>query len=173
MYQNKNKKSIVTPTGSGNQKKKEGGGGKQCARWSPCASAHRHFYHLGYVWEARFALLSTFTFLLFFVFFFSRKVWLFNQFSATCGFRALFTNPQISFFNNFFIKNGSHGTIYTFKNYFVTLFFSFSVFSCIQTDPYSSDFPLSSFFPIFGIKRFGELSEKTPDPHPSFSPLLL
>ena len=27
MSQNKNKKSIVTPTGSGNQKKKEGGGG--------------------------------------------------------------------------------------------------------------------------------------------------
>ena len=31
---------------------------------------------------------------------------------------ALFTEPQISFFINFFIKNGSHGTIYTFKNYF-------------------------------------------------------
>ena len=125
------------------------------------------------VWEARFALLSTFTFLLFFLFFSSRKVWLFNQFSATYGSRTLFTNPQISFFNNFFIKNGSHGTIYTFKNYFVTVFFNFSVFSCIQTDPYSSDFPLSIFFPIFGIKLFGELSEKTPNPHPSFSPLLL
>ena len=33
----------------------------------------------------------------------------------------------ISHFNNFFIKNGSHGTIYTFKNYFITVFFSFSV----------------------------------------------
>ena len=37
------------------------------------------------------------------------------------------------------IKNGSHGTIYTFKNYFATVFFNFqfqfSVFSCIQTDP--------------------------------------
>ena len=30
-------------------------------------------------------------------------------------------DPQISFFINFFIKNGSHGTIYTFKNYFATV----------------------------------------------------
>ena len=34
---------------------------------------------------------------------------------------ALFTNPQISFFINFFIKNGSYSTIYTFKNYFATV----------------------------------------------------
>ena len=34
---------------------------------------------------------------------------------------ALFTDPQISFFINFFIKNGSYGTIYTFKNYFATV----------------------------------------------------
>ena len=39
---------------------------------------------------------------------------------------ALFTNPQISFFINFFIKNGSHGTIDTFKNYFATVFSVFS-----------------------------------------------
>ena len=30
-------------------------------------------------------------------------------------------NPQISLFNNFFIKNGSHNIIYTFKNYFATV----------------------------------------------------
>ena len=30
-------------------------------------------------------------------------------------------DPQISFFINFFIKNGSHNTIYTFKNYFATV----------------------------------------------------
>ena len=35
--------------------------------------------------------------------------------------RALFTDPQIFFFMNFFIKNGSHSTIYTFKNYFTTV----------------------------------------------------
>ena len=40
----------------------------------------------------------------------------------------LFTVPQITLFNNFFIKNGSHSIIYTFKNYFATVF-SFSVFS--------------------------------------------
>ena len=45
--------------------------------------------------------------------------------------RALFTDPQISLFSNFFIKNGSHGTIYTFKNYFATMFFSFQ-FSAIS-----------------------------------------
>ena len=33
----------------------------------------------------------------------------------------LFMDPQISLFSNFFIKNGSHGTIYTFKNYFATV----------------------------------------------------
>ena len=40
------------------------------------------------------------------------------------------------------IKNGSHGTIYTFKNYFTTVFFVFSfqfsisaTISSIQTDP--------------------------------------
>ena len=42
----------------------------------------------------------------------------------------LFTVPQITLFSNFFIKNGSHNTIYTFKNYFATVFlvsvFSFS-----------------------------------------------
>ena len=35
-------------------------------------------------------------------------------------------DPQISLFNNFFIKNGSHDTIYTFKNYFITVFLDFS-----------------------------------------------
>ena len=43
---------------------------------------------------------------------------------------ALFTVPQITLFSNFFLKNGSHSTIYTFKNYFATVFsvlvFSFS-----------------------------------------------
>ena len=38
---------------------------------------------------------------------------------------ALFTDLQISLFIKFFIKNGSHDTIHTFKNYFVTVFFSF------------------------------------------------
>ena len=45
--------------------------------------------------------------------------------------RVLFMDPQISLFINFFIKNGSHDTIYTFKNYFVTVFFSFQ-FSAVS-----------------------------------------
>ena len=49
--------------------------------------------------------------------------------------------PQISLFNNFFIKNGFYGTIHTFKNYFTIIFFSFqfqfSIFSCIKMKPNS------------------------------------
>ena len=42
--------------------------------------------------------------------------------------RVLFTVPQITLFSHFFIKNGSHSTIYKFKNYFATVF-SVSVFN--------------------------------------------
>ena len=60
-------------------------------------------------------------------------------FQPISAYRALFIDPQISLFSNFFIKNESHDIIHIFKNYFVTVFFSFqfqfSVFSCIQTDP--------------------------------------
>ena len=44
--------------------------------------------------------------------------------------------PQTSLFSNFFIKNGFHSTIHTFKNYFTTVFsvFSFNKISSIQTD---------------------------------------
>ena len=48
-----------------------------------------------------------------------------NNFQPISAHRALFTDPQISLFSNFLIKNGSHGTIHTFKNYFATMFFSF------------------------------------------------
>ena len=43
-------------------------------------------------------------------------------------------DSQISFFTQTFIKNGSHDTIHTFKNYFVTVFSVFSKISGIQTD---------------------------------------
>ena len=51
--------------------------------------------------------------------------------------RELFIDPQTPLFSNIFIKNGSHGTIHTFKNYFATIFlvFSFSKISSIQMDP--------------------------------------
>ena len=41
-------------------------------------------------------------------------------------------DSQTSFFNKIFIKNGSHGTIYTFKNYFVIVFSVFNKISSIQ-----------------------------------------
>ena len=61
-------------------------------------------------------------FSLFFLFFLvSRNV----TFSVNSAYCALFTDPQISLFNNFFIKNGFYGIIHTFKNYFAIVFFSF------------------------------------------------
>ena len=107
---------------------------------------------LGWVWIARLRLCFSFLFFFFLHAFVSlrllfmycsinssHKLWLFYFFQSISTHRALFMDPQISLFSNFFIKNGSHGTIYTFKNYFTTVFFSFqfqfSVFNCIQTDP--------------------------------------
>ena len=40
----------------------------------------------------------------------------------------------MTLFSNFFIKNGSHSTIYTFKKYFATVFLVSAKISCIQTD---------------------------------------
>ena len=52
--------------------------------------------------------------------------------------RALFTGPANTEFSKFCFKTRSHCTIYTFKNYFVTIFsainFQFSTISSIQTD---------------------------------------
>ena len=58
-----------------------------------------------------------------FFFFFSRTCWLFVSEQCIC---ALFMDPQITLFSNFFIKNGSHDTIHTFKNYFATVFSVFN-----------------------------------------------
>ena len=65
-------------------------------------------------------------FLFFFFFWFNPHLLTFPQW--TVHIRALFTDPQIPLFSNFFIKNGSYGTIYTFKNYFA-IAFSISVFN--------------------------------------------
>ena len=69
-------------------------------------------------------------------------------------------NPQIPFFINFFIKNESHGTIHTFKNYFTTVFlvFSFSKISFIQTDHLSKKWvdifpPISNIIKINGYSK--------------------
>ena len=44
-------------------------------------------------------------------------------------------DSQTFFLSNFFIKNWSHDTINTFKNYFTTIFLVFIKISVIQTDP--------------------------------------
>ena len=46
----------------------------------------------------------------------------------------LFMGPTITLFRKKNIKNGSHGTIHTFKNYFTIMFLIFSKINCIQTD---------------------------------------
>ena len=45
---------------------------------------------------------------------------------------------QITFFSNFFIKNGSHSIIYTLTNYF-TIVFSVSVFSFSKNKLYPNE----------------------------------
>ena len=55
------------------------------------------------------------------------------------GSRALFAGPASTEKRKFCFQIGSHGTIYTFKYYFVTVFlvisFQFLAISRIQTDP--------------------------------------
>ena len=53
----------------------------------------------------------------------NNQCWLFHSEQCIC---ALFMDPQIPLFSNFFIINGSHDTIHTFKNYFATVFSVFS-----------------------------------------------
>ena len=54
---------------------------------------------------------------------------------------ALFTEPTPTLFRKN-IKNGSHSTIYTFKNYFATVF---SVFSFQRNKLYSNESKVSNF----------------------------
>ena len=73
---------------------------------------------------------STFLVTLFFFFFFQR-VWiataLFMHVDSLCKRQsALFTGPTTTLFKKKNIKNGYHGTIHSFKNYFATMFSVFS-----------------------------------------------
>ena len=81
-----------------------------------------------------FELKPTSTFLLhvflFFFFFQPAIVDFVNCEQCIC---ILFTVPQITLFSNFFIKNESHNTIYTFKNYLATLFSVSAKISSFQT----------------------------------------
>ena len=91
------------------------------------------------VWIQPFLLNPGLRFLIFFFF----PTTLFDQVNREQCTRALFTDPQIPLFNNFFIKNGSHDTVHTFKNYFVTVFsvlvFSFSKNKLNPNRPIVSD----------------------------------
>ena len=85
-------------------------------------------------WRLRLALARFLFFFFFSFFFFSTAVIDISPMNSTPVYCS--RDPQISLFSNFFIKNGSHGTIHIFKNYFATVFsvFSFSKISSIQTD---------------------------------------
>ena len=78
---------------------------------------------------------SVLRFPLFFFLFFSRfsrrQISLFTHCSRTI--HALFTGPTATLFRKKYIKNGSHGTIHAFKNYFAIVF---SVFSFQQNKRY-------------------------------------
>ena len=95
--------------------------------WCDMHNLTRVAFGLG--WNAVRLRFSPF-FLLFF--FLSRFCWLSVREQYIC---VLFMNPQISHFSNFFIKNGSHDTIYIFKNYFARVFSVSAKISSIQTDP--------------------------------------
>ena len=82
----------------------------------------------------------------FFFFFFEPKCLTFFVNSEWC---ALFIDLQISLFNNFFIKNGSHGIIYTFKNYFVIVFFSFQFLAISKRTRNSQASLLPAFIYLF------------------------
>ena len=75
-------------------------------------------------------LVSAFSFSCFFLSFFWEvrfsRILVFPVGSGHC-----LRDLQIYFFNKIFIKNGSHNIIYTFKNYFATLFSVFSKISSI------------------------------------------
>ena len=77
------------------------------------------------LWTETHVYVSSSRFPLFFFFFQPTIVDFVNCEQCIC---VLFTVLQLTLFSNFFIKNGSHNTIYIFKNYFA-LMFSVSVFS--------------------------------------------
>ena len=107
------------------------------------------------IWIQRFSLylavrLPLFSFFFFFFFFthFREGETKFTVYETNVTVHALFwyclctVHGTHSYFIQKNIKNGSHSTIYTFKNYFVTVFsvfsFQFSIsatISSIQTDP--------------------------------------
>ena len=110
------------------KKKKEGENAEtetQCSRREP---KHTHSDRLD--WAESYVCVCYFTF----GFFFATT---FDFFMVNSVFVYCLQILQITFLSNFFIKNESYSIIYTFKNYFTTVFlvFNFSKISSIQTDP--------------------------------------
>ena len=105
-------------------------------------------------WNPRLRFFSTFSSSFFFFFFQPAIVDFVNCEQCIC---VLFTVPQITLFSNFFIKNGSHNTIYTFKNYFATVFlvsvFSFSKNKLNPNTPLVS-YLFNPFIPFPGLSVF-------------------
>ena len=92
--------------------------------------------------QVRFGSVSTVAFYVFTRFqfsFFLLQPHLLTKLAANSALAHCSQVPQITLFSNFFIKNGSHDIIHTFKNYFVIVFsvFSFSKISSIQTNPHT------------------------------------
>ena len=102
-------------------------------------------------WAKSFVVFSS-LFFFFFSFFFLVPSALFDQVNYEQCIRALFTDPQIPLFNNFFIKNGSHDTIHTFKNYFPMVFSVSAKINSIQTDPMC--FNMITFYDLYFKFKF-------------------
>ena len=77
-------------------------------------------------WTESCDCVSAFAFCLFFFFLVNRNIWL--NLSWTVHPCTVHGSYKLHFSVIFSLKNGSHSTIYTFKNYFATIF-SVSVFS--------------------------------------------
>ena len=90
-------------------------------------------FGLGWISRLRFALRFLFFFFLFFFFFWFQPHYLTESTVNNARMHCSWV-PQIPLFSHFFIKNGSHGTIHTFKNYFATVFSVSAKISSIQTN---------------------------------------
>ena len=84
--------------------------------------------HLSPIWiqRLRVCVLPLFFFSFFLV---SRIFWLLVSVQCT---PVYYSATFLATFQQLFIKNGSHGTIHTFKIYFATVFSLFSKINCIQ-----------------------------------------
>ena len=87
--------------------------------------------------------------------FLSCSIWFFSNFLATLvGPVHCLRDLQTSLFSNFFIKNGSHSIIYTFKNYFITVFFSFQFSTLSKRTLRTLARPNASFFCFYFVCLF-------------------